>query len=82
MQMVKRRIVFGDGNDLSLLWDNALGHLLPQLRENIMIKKFPSQRKFGLYSIKTHKRLGVFPSRIKAEKREQEIQYFKHKGGK
>ena len=45
-----------------------------------MIRKFPAQQKFGLYSIATPgKRLGVFRSRSAAVKREQQINFFKHR---
>jgi hypothetical protein len=42
-----------------------------------MIRKFPGKQKYGLYSLKTHKRLGTFPSRVAALRRERQIQYFK-----
>jgi hypothetical protein len=41
-------------------------------------------RKYGLYSIKTHKRLGLFTSLAAAKTREKQIHYFKFiklKGG-
>jgi len=47
-----------------------------------MIRRFPGQRKYGLYSLTSHRRLGVFKSKKAALKREAQIQYFKHKGGR
>jgi hypothetical protein len=49
-----------------------------------MIRKFPNQRKFGLYSLTSHKRLGTFKSRKAAVIRERQIVFFKnkHEGGK
>lgn len=44
-----------------------------------MIRKFPGQNKWGIYSIKTGKRLGVYPSKKKAKIRLKEIEYFKHR---
>jgi len=44
-----------------------------------MIRKI-GVRKYGLYSLKTHRRLGVFSSREAAVKRERQIQAFKHMG--
>lgn len=43
-----------------------------------MIRKIGS-RKFGLYSLKSHKRLGVFSSRTAATAREKQISFFKYK---
>lgn len=42
-----------------------------------MIRKFPGQVRFGLYSRKTGRLLGTFPSRKKAIERERQINYFK-----
>jgi hypothetical protein len=44
-----------------------------------MIRKLPNQKKWRLYSRKTGKNLGTFSSQKKAEKHEQEINFFKHK---
>lgn len=46
-----------------------------------MIRKLPNQKKWRLYSISTGKILGTFTSIKKAKKREQQINYFKHRGG-
>lgn len=43
-----------------------------------MIRKI-GPRKYGLYSLKSHKRLGLFTSRKAAVKRERQIQFFKHR---
>lgn len=43
-----------------------------------MIRKFAGQKSWGLYSVSTPgKRLGVFPSRKAALKRERQIQFWK-----
>jgi hypothetical protein len=44
-----------------------------------MIRKLPNQNKWRIYSKKTGKNLGTFPSRKKAENHEADINYFKHK---
>ena len=44
----------------------------------MVIRKLPKQRKWALYSRKTGRRLGVFPSKAAALKRERQIQFFKH----
>jgi hypothetical protein len=41
-----------------------------------MIRQIGSH-KFGLYSLKSHKRLGIFSSRAGAVKREKQINFFK-----
>lgn len=43
-----------------------------------MIRKFPGERKYGLYSTTSGRRLGVFQSKAAAVKREQQINYFKN----
>jgi hypothetical protein len=45
-----------------------------------MIKKFPGQQKYGLYSLSSGKRLGVFRTKQAAINREKQIQFFKNKG--
>jgi len=37
--------------------------------------------KYRIYSRKTGKNLGTFPSKAAAQKHEREIEYFKHKRG-
>ena len=43
-----------------------------------MIRKLPKQRKWRVYSSKG-KNMGTFPTKPKAEKRERDIQFFKHR---
>lgn len=42
----------------------------------------PGVLEWHLYSKKTHRNLGTFPSLEDAKRREREVQFFKHKGGK
>jgi hypothetical protein len=42
-----------------------------------MIRKFPGMQKYGLYSIKSGRRLGTFRTKKAALARERQIQFFK-----
>jgi hypothetical protein len=42
-----------------------------------MIRKLPGQRKWRLYSLKTGRNLGTYPSKAKAVARERQVQFFK-----
>lgn len=44
-----------------------------------MIRKLPQQNLWRIYSKDSHKNLGTFQSLIKAQKHEQEINFFKHR---
>lgn len=44
-----------------------------------MIRKLSGENKWRLYSVKTHKNLGTFPSLAAAIKHEREVQFFKRR---
>jgi len=47
------------------------------MRLSQVIRKLPGQRKWRLYSSKTHKNLGTYHSKEKALAREKQVQFFK-----
>jgi hypothetical protein len=44
-----------------------------------MIRKLPNQNKWKVYSEKTKRNMGVYPSLKQAKKRLQNIEFFKHR---
>lgn len=66
---------FDRGSDMS--FDEALTDSKKH-RKYQVIKKLPDQQKWRLYSTKTGKNLGTFPSKAKAMEHEHDIQFFKH----
>ena len=45
-----------------------------------VIRKLPGKRLWRLYSRRTHRNLGTYPSKALALKRERQVQYFKRRG--
>jgi len=59
--------------------EDVLKNLLRDEESEDIIRKLRGQKKWRLYSKEKHKNLGTFPSKKKAIKHEQDVNYFKHR---